>query len=98
MSHIANVALQIIPKATGKEIYPIIDKAIEVIQQSGLKYKVCPFETVMEGPYDKILSIVEEAQQACFKAGAEELIIFVKIQRRPNADVFIDEKTGKYEK
>lgn len=96
MSHIANVALQIIPKAFGKEIYPIIDKAIEVIQKSGLNYKVCPFETVMEGPYDKILAVVEEAQQACFKAGAEEVIVFVKIQRRPDADVFLEEKIGKY--
>lgn len=98
MPHLANLALQIIPKATGKEIYPIIDKAIEVIQQSGMKYKVCPFETVMEGPYEKLLSIVEDAQQACFKAGAEEVIVFMKIQRRPNADVFLEEKIGKYEK
>ncbi|MCX6312905.1 MAG: thiamine-binding protein [Bacteroidetes bacterium] len=98
MAHIANVALQIIPKATGKEIYPIIDKAIEVIQKSGLKYKVCPFETVMEGPYDKILTVIEDAQQACFIAGAEEVLVYVKIQRRPNADVFMEEKTGKYEK
>jgi uncharacterized protein YqgV (UPF0045/DUF77 family) len=98
MSHIANVALQILPKAEGKEIYAIIDKAIEVIQQSGLKYKVCPFETVMEGPYEKILSVVEDAQQACFKAGATEVLVYVKIQRRPNADVFLEEKIGKYEK
>jgi uncharacterized protein (TIGR00106 family) len=96
MSHIANVALQILPKATGKDIYSIIDKAIEVIQKSGLKYKVCPFETVMEGPYDKILAVVEDAQQAVFNAGAEEVLVYVKIQRRPNADVFLEEKIGKY--
>ncbi|HET6991667.1 MAG TPA: thiamine-binding protein [Bacteroidia bacterium] len=98
MKNIANVALQIIPKAKGKEIYPIIDKAIEVIQKSGLNYKVCPFETVMEGPYDKILATIEEAQQACFKVGAEEVLAFVKIQRRLDKDVFLEEKTGKYEK
>lgn len=96
MSHIANVALQILPKAPGKDIYPIIDKAIEVIQKSGLKYTVCPFETVMEGPYEKILAVVEEAQQAVFKAGAEEVLVYVKIQRRPDADVFLEEKIAKY--
>jgi uncharacterized protein (TIGR00106 family) len=97
MSHIANVALQVLPKAPGKDIYSIVDKAIEVIQKSGLKYKVCPFETVMEGPYEEILTVMENVQQAVFNAGAEEVLVYVKIQRRANADVFMEEKIGKYE-
>lgn len=98
MSYTINLALQVIPKVKDGNIYAIVDKAIEVIQKSGVKYRVCPFETVMEGPYDKLMQIVDDAQKACFDAGAEEVLVNIKIQRRPHADVAIEEKTGKYDR
>ncbi len=74
----------------------MIDEAIAKIHASGLKYKVCPFETVVEGPYDQVMKLVDDIQQVCFDSGAEELLINMKLQRRNGKDVFIDEKTGKY--
>lgn len=97
MSHTINLALQILPKVPGDNAYTVIDKAIEVIQRSGLKYRVCPFETVIEGPHDEVLRTVEAAQQACFEAGVGELLVYIKMQRRKDANVHIEEKTGKYE-
>jgi len=52
---------------------------------------------VMEGPYDQLMKIVLEAQQACFQAGAEEVLVNIKIQHRRDGDVSIEEKTGKYD-
>ncbi len=43
MDHKINLALQIIPKSDKHDLYTLVDKAIEVIQNSGLKYEVCPF-------------------------------------------------------
>ena len=97
MSHTVNIAIQVLPKIKGGDTYAIVDKAIEAIQQSGVKYRVCPFETVLEGPYEKLMTVIEEAQQACFRAGAEEVLVNLKIQRRPDGDVTIEEKTGKYD-
>lgn len=97
MPHIVNIAIQVLPKIKGDDTYAVVDKAIEAIQRSGVKYRVCPFETVMEGPYEKLMAVVEQAQQACFQAGAEEVLVNLKIQRRPNEDVSIEEKTGKYD-
>jgi len=48
-NNIVNVAIQVLPSSKKEHPYSIVDKAIEVIQKSGLKYKVCPFETVIEG-------------------------------------------------
>ncbi|TND09924.1 MAG: hypothetical protein FD123_852 [Bacteroidetes bacterium] len=96
MSHTINLAIQVIPKVPAQNLYAVIDKAIEVIQQSGLAYKVCPFETVIEGPYEKVMETAEAAQQACFAAGADEVLVFMKLQRRKNADVAMEEKVGKY--
>lgn len=97
MNNIVNLAIQVLPLVTAKDKYAVIDDGIALIEKSGLKYKVCPFETVVEGPYDEVMKLVDGIQQACFASGAEELLINMKLQRRKDKDVFIDEKTGKYE-
>ncbi|HOV84009.1 MAG TPA: thiamine-binding protein, partial [Paludibacteraceae bacterium] len=48
MDKIVNIALQILPTSATVHPYNLVDKAIEVIAASGLKYRVTPFETVME--------------------------------------------------
>jgi len=96
MNKTVNIALQILP--TSKTIHPylLVDKAIEVIATSGLRYKVTPFETVMEGSYDDIMNVVKLAQEACYTAGAESLMTYIKIQSSTN-NVSIDDKMEKYE-
>jgi uncharacterized protein (TIGR00106 family) len=98
MKNKVNVAIQVLPQSKTKKAYDLVDVAIEVIKNSGLKYQVCPFETVVEGPYKLIMEIVEKMQQVCFENGADELLVNLKIQNRKNADVTIDEKMYKYEK
>ena len=97
MEKIINVALQILPKSNTKHAYDIIDKAIEVIHQSGLNYKVCPFETVIEGNYTDVMNVIYKAQQICFSEGASEIITFIKMQINKDEDVFIDTKLEKYQ-
>ena len=96
MDKIVNIALQILPTSKTIHPYSIVDKAIEVIAASGLRYKVCPFETVMEGTYDEIMEVVKQAQQACYETGADSLMTYVKIQTS-KTDVSIEDKMAKYE-
>jgi len=96
MDKIVNIALQILPSSKTIHPYTIVDKAIEVIAASGLRYKVTPFETVMEGTYDKIMEVVKQAQEACYEAGADSLMTYVKIQTSKR-DVSIEDKMEKYE-
>jgi uncharacterized protein YqgV (UPF0045/DUF77 family) len=92
-----NLALQILPSGKSKEeAYHLVDKAIEVIQKSGLKYIVCPFETVIEGEYETVMKVVEAAQQACYDAGATDLLVYIKLQRSVAHTVRIEDKIGKY--
>lgn len=90
-----NLGFQVIPKVKEGNSYDIVDKAIEVVQKSGVKYQVCPMETVMEGDQDVLLDIVKRAQEACIAAGASEVMTYVKIHYRPEG-VTIDEKMVKY--
>ncbi|GAB6179270.1 MTH1187 family thiamine-binding protein [Desulfotomaculum defluvii] len=92
---IVNVGFQVIPKTKGDDSYEIVDKAIEVVQQAGVKYEVGPMETVMEGEMDHLIEIVKKAQEACITAGASEVMTYIKIHYRPEG-VTIDEKIAKY--
>ncbi|NJM15296.1 MAG: thiamine-binding protein [Bacteroidales bacterium] len=96
MNNTVNVAIQVLPKGEGIDVYGVVDKAIETIQQSGLVHVVCPFETVVEGPYKQIMELIDKVQDECFKHGASELLTYIKIQRSANGHVAIADKTGKY--
>src|SRR6056297_937016 len=97
MNHQVNVAVQVLPKSRIKEPYALVDEAIKVINDSGLRYRVCPFETVIEGPYQDIMSVVEKLQEVCFEKGADEILVYVKIQNRKDGNVTIEDKMDKYD-
>lgn len=96
MEKTVNIALQVLPSSKSIHPYALVDKAIEVIAASGLRYKVTPFETVMEGSYDDIINVIKLAQEACYAAGAESMMTYIKIQSSTN-DVSIEDKMEKYE-
>jgi uncharacterized protein (TIGR00106 family) len=91
-----NVGFQVLPKVAGGNTYDVVDKAIEVVQKSGVKYEVGAMETVMEGELDELLEIVKKAQDACIEAGASEVMTYIKIHYRPKEGVTLDEKLRKY--
>ena len=91
-----NLGIQIVPKSKTQEAYALVDKAIEIIQASGVKYEVTPFETVMEGPEKQLMEIAHQAQEAVLEAGADEILVYYRMQIRSRQDVTMEEKTGKY--
>lgn len=73
---VVNVSLQVIPVVEEQRIYPVVDKVIEYIQASGVKYEVGPMETTMEGELDELLDIVKRAQEICTSMGHLELFLW----------------------
>ena len=96
MNKIINLAIQVLPTSDEDNAYEIIDKAIEVIAKSGIKYKVCPFETVLEGTYEHAMQVLTDVRTACFAAGAKQVIVNMKLQEKATESVFIDDKMEKY--
>lgn len=86
------IGIQIIPKSKGMDTYSLVDKAIEVIQQSGIKHMITPFETVMEGDYEELMKIGKTAEQAVLDAGADECLVYYRIHYRKIGDVTFEEK------
>lgn len=88
-----NFGVQVLPMV--EDVYAVVDRAIAVIAQSGVKYEVGPMETVMEGPLDTLLDIAKRAHLACLEAGAGRVMTIIKIGDAPQGTT-IDEKVAKY--
>lgn len=95
MKYPVHVAIQIVPIAKTHP-YPIIDKAIEVIDRAGVDYRVGAMETVMQGDYDQLMQVAREAQQACLDAGADEVVVTMKVHMRRDGTVSWEEKLDAY--
>lgn len=91
-----NASLQILPVVQDRHPYEWVDEAIEIIQQSGIKYEVGPFATVLEGTYDEVMKVVNSINQHLMERGCNEWILNAQLQMRAHADITGDEKTAKF--
>lgn len=90
-----NAAIQLLPIGAKENKYEIIDKAIALINKSRLNYKVCPFETVVEGPSDKVYQLIRDIQETSLSEGCPEVLINIKIHAATR-DLHFSEKLEKY--
>jgi len=60
------MAIQCLPLSASDraDAFRLVDKAISVINASGLSYTVGPFETVVEGPLNQLFRVAEAAHYA----------------------------------
>lgn len=90
------LSIQVIPKTPGNEdSIPYVDRAIEVIQQSGVKHEVHSLETTMEGELSQLLDIVKNMHKALVEAGSPSVISQIKIAHNPTG-ISMDKLTEKY--
>jgi uncharacterized protein YqgV (UPF0045/DUF77 family) len=94
----ASIAIQVLPQSvSGDEVLSIVDKVIAYIKSTGMKSVVGPFETVIEGDFDKLMKVAAECQLICIREGAGSLLTYIKIAYNPNGGTWsIDEKTAKH--
>ncbi len=91
-----NVAVQVLPMV--QDAFRLVDKAIEAIHASGVKYEVGPLETTLEGDdLDQLLDVAKAAHRACFEAGAGAVVTIIKIADSLQG-TSIEQKVGKYRK
>ena len=96
-SYTTNFSLQIIPVTDTKHPYAWIDEAIALIQQSGVKYEVGPFATVIEGTYEELFSLVHQINEFLFEKNCEEWIMNLQVQLRSGRSITAQEKIEKFQ-
>jgi len=61
-----SIALQVLPThkyGDVKDLIGCVDKVIEYIKSTGLRYEVGPFETTVEGDFNILMEIIKESQK-----------------------------------
>lgn len=93
---IVNASLQIVTIVQDRHPYEWVDEAIAIIQQSGVKYEIGPFATVLEGTYDEVMKVIHNVNEYLQSRGCSEWISNVQVQIRSDRDITADEKTEKF--
>ncbi|MFC7785156.1 MULTISPECIES: thiamine-binding protein [unclassified Rossellomorea] len=86
------VGFQTMPNGKDVDTNGIIPKMIEVVKESGLTYEVGPMETVVEGEYDKIMSVIKESQEVGIQHGATEVFTNIKMHYKSDGVSIADKK------
>ncbi|MCO4328311.1 MTH1187 family thiamine-binding protein [Staphylococcus hyicus] len=78
------MSIQIIPKTpNGKDVIPFVDEAIAIIEKSGLKYRVGPLETTIEGDMSELLILIQQMNERMVELEVEGVISQVKFYHAP---------------
>jgi len=95
-NYIINASIQIVPLTQDRHPYEWVDEAIAIIQQSGIRYEVGAFSTVLEGTYEEVMRVIHDVNEHLYVRSCHEWITQVQIQIRSGADMTADEKTEKF--
>lgn len=85
------VEFSIIPLGKGASVGSDVAKVLEIVDNSGLNYRVNPMGTVVEGPWDEVMALIKRCHQAVLEQG-ERVVTTVKIDDRKGHSTMIEEK------
>lgn len=85
----------VIPLVEESQVNKVVEKAIEVVQKSGLKFEVGANGTTIEGDLDKLLDVIKEAHIIARDFGSGRVYTVIKIDDRKDG-VTISEKIKKF--
>lgn len=95
-NYIVNASIQILPIIEDRHPYEWVDEAIAVIQQSGVKYEVGPFTTIVEGTYNEVMAVVHAVNEHLCSKKCNEWIASIQINMRSDRDITAGEKVAKF--
>ncbi|MGA1864166.1 MAG: MTH1187 family thiamine-binding protein [bacterium] len=81
----------IIPLGKDESVSGFVAKAVEIVHQSGLTYRVNPMGTVIEGNWDEVLDIIRKCHDE-IKKEARRVITNITIDDRETSEPRIDKK------
>ncbi|HLP51439.1 MAG TPA: thiamine-binding protein [Chitinophagales bacterium] len=93
---IINASIQVVPLTQIDHAFPVIDKAIALIQQSGLKYTVGAFETTIEGEYEPVQQLIRTIEDFCYAQPDIQFLVYKKMHVHGGGNVLVESKTGKF--
>jgi uncharacterized protein (TIGR00106 family) len=85
------VEFSVIPVGTGTSAGKEIARAVEIVEDSGLPYKLTPMGTVVEGTWDEVMGVIKKCHDGVL-SHAGRVITSVKIDDRPGRTNMMETK------
>lgn len=87
----------ITPLGEGDSVGDAVARALEIIDRSGVAYRLNPMGTVLEGEWDEVFGVVRQCADALSENG-ERLTITMKVDHRPGVSGRLDSKVESVER
>ncbi|MCS7232454.1 MAG: MTH1187 family thiamine-binding protein, partial [Elusimicrobiota bacterium] len=84
------------PIGVGVSLSKYIAKAIKIVDESGLPYKLHAMGTIVEGQWDEVMSLIKKCRDALME-DLERLLIEIKIDDRKGVTDTIEAKVKSVE-
>jgi len=85
------VEFSVVPIGIGESVSQYVAECLRIVEDSGLKYKINPMGTVVEGEYDEVMALVKRCHMRVSEL-CPRVITTVKIDDRRGAKGVIDRK------
>ncbi|MFQ5949352.1 MAG: MTH1187 family thiamine-binding protein [Nitrospiria bacterium] len=69
------------PMTQGESVSKYVSRSLEIIDQSGLAYRLNPMGTVIEGPWDEVMGVVKACWER-MKEDCDRVSTVIKIDYR----------------
>jgi len=79
------------PVGVGASLSRYVARAIKIIEESGLPYRVNPMGTVIEGEFDEVMEVIKKCHMAMLEEG-ERVVTYIKIDDRKGRTGAIEKK------
>ena len=87
----------IVPLGKGESVSPWVARAVGVVKESGLPYKLGPMGTCIEGEWDEVFGVVRKAWQAV-SADSNRVTIAIKVDYRQGGSGRLESKIASVER
>ncbi len=85
------VEFSVVPLGTGTSVSPQIARVLKIVSESGVSYKANPMGTVLEGDWDKVMSVVKKCHDVVMK-DSERVLTSITIDDRKGKEQRIERK------
>ena len=90
----AVLEVSVVPLGTSTpSVSKFLAAAIEVVEDSGLVYRLGPMSTCIEGPLNEIVDVAVQMHQACFSEDVRRVVTRITIDDRQDKELTMDSKT-----
>ncbi len=85
------------PTDKGESLSEYVSQSLEIIDQSGLPYRLNPMGTVLEGEWDEVMNVVKQCYER-MSQNSNRISCAIKIDWRKNKTDQLDSKIQSVEK